>query len=286
MSARANSPPNVRATKVMDETPNAIREVEVSYLRTDTGQRELKRDWVTMEEPFHLIVNGEHYATILSIPIQRKELAVGYLITEGIVQNIAEIREMRLEAQTCNVTLSPDINIQERIQLATPFRRVIFSACSTPGEWPLYRLIDRLKIPKVSFGTVVNAKTIAETTRHFSTDALIHSKTGGTHAAALYRADGTCIAFSEDVGRHNAVDKAIGVALIGKSSLEESFLTSTGRITGDIALKAARVKIPIVASIAAAVDSGIEIAKLTDLTLIGFVRGSRMNIYTHPERIV
>lgn len=270
----------------MDETSNATREVEINYLRIDIGQRELRRDLVTIEEPLHLVVNSEHCATILSTPIQRKELAVGYLITEGIVQNIDAIREMRVEAQTCSVTLRPEINIKERMQLATPFRRVVLSACSTPEEWPLYKLIDRLKIPKISSSIRVSAKTIAEATRRFSTEAPIHSKTGGVHAAALYRPDGKCVAFSEDVGRHNAVDKAIGTALIGRSSLEESFLTSTGRITGDIALKAARVKIPIVASIAAAVDSGIDVAKLTDLTLIGFVRGSRMNIYTHPERIV
>ncbi len=270
----------------MDEVSSAVREVEISYFRTDTGQCELRKDLVTVEEPLHLMVNREHCATILSTPTQRKELAVGYLITEGIVQSIADIREIRVEAQTCNVTLRPEINIQERMQFATPFRRVVSSECSTPGEWPLYKLIDRLKIPKVTSEIRVNAKTIAETMKRFSTDAPIHSKTGGAHIAALYKPDGTCIAFAEDVGRHNAVDKAVGTALMRESSLEESFLTSTGRITGDIALKAARVKIPIVASIAAAVDSGVEIAKLTDLTLAGFVRGNRMNVYTHPERIV
>lgn len=270
----------------MDDTSNAIKEVEISYLKTDTGQRERRKDLVTIEEPLHLIVNGEHYVSILSTPIQRRELAVGHLVTEGIVQTLDEIREVRIEAQVCSVTLRPDINIQERIRLVTPFRRIILSACSTPEEWPLYKLIDRLRVPKSTSGIRVDAKTVSEAMRHLGKGATIYLKTGGTHAAAIHKPTGETIAFAEDVGRHNAVDKAVGAALAKNYSLEESFLVSTGRITGDIALKAARVKIPIVASLAAAVDSGIEVAKRTDLTLIGFVRGNRMSIYTVPERVV
>ncbi len=272
--------------KFRGEETNTVKEVEISYLRTDTGQRERRTDIVTVEEPLHIIIDRQLYATILSTPAQKRELAVGHIITEGIVKSFDEIREIRIEGQTCNIMLRPEVELQKRLAFVTSFRRIVTSECTTPEEWPLYKLIDRLKVPKVTLNVKVNSKTIVEAARHISKEATIHLKTGGVHAAALHRPNGELIAFSEDVGRHNAVDKVIGAALIENCRLEESFLTSTGRITGDIALKAARVGIPIVTSLAAAVYSGIEVAKRTGLTLIGFVRGERMNIYTYPERVV
>jgi FdhD protein len=105
------------------------------------------------------------------------------------------------------------------------------------------------------------------------------------HAAAIFKSDGTLMAFAEDVGRHNAVDKVIGIGALGGVDFGECFLALSGRLTGDIVSKAARVNLPVVASLAAAIDSGINLARTVDLTLIGFVRGKRMNVYTLPERI-
>ncbi|MGQ9625230.1 MAG: formate dehydrogenase accessory sulfurtransferase FdhD, partial [Candidatus Bathycorpusculaceae bacterium] len=111
-------------------------------------------------------------------------------------------------------------------------------------------------------------------------------KTGGVHAASIYQDNGKLLAFAEDVGRHNAVDKAIGKCALNKIAFSQCFLALSGRLTGDIVLKATNVDIPVVASIAAALDSGIEIARKANLTLIGFVRGKRMNIYNAPDRIL
>jgi FdhD protein len=94
------------------------------------------------------------------------------------------------------------------------------------------------------------------------------------------------VAFAEDVGRHNAVDKVIGMAVSKHIDFEHCFLALTGRLSGDIVFKAARTRLPIMASLAAALDSGIAIAKKVDLTLIGFARGKRMNIYSSPRRIL
>ena len=271
--------------KINYETLEAVKEVEITYLRIDTNQRESRKDFITIEEPLHIIVNKEHYVTIISTPIMKRELVLGYLITEGIIKNLSELMEIKIDAQTCDVTLRPDVDFKGRLALATPFQRVIISACSTPVDWPLYKL-DRLNIPKVRLEVKVKAKIIEEATKSFGKQAVIYLKTGGVHAAAIYKLNGEIIAFSEDVGRHNAVDKVIGVALTKNIDLNESFLISTGRITGDISIKAARARIPLVASLAAAIDSGIEVAKRTNLTLIGFVRGNRMNIYTFPDRVV
>ena len=89
----------------------------------------------------------------------------------------------------------------------------------------------------------------------------------------------------EDIGRHNAIDKVIGEIILNNHKTSNIILTSTGRLTGDCVLKAIRAKIPILASLSAAIESGIRLAFAYGITLIGFVRGARMNIYTHPERI-
>jgi formate dehydrogenase accessory protein FdhD len=158
---------------------------------------------------------------------------------------------------------------------------VIISACG--GQSP-YQYSGKLS--KVKSSLKVKAETILEGVSRLNLIAEAFRKTGGVHAAAIYKNDGVLVAFAEDVGRHNAVDKAIGHAALGKADFNMCFLTLSGRLTGDIVRKAASVGIPIVASLAAAIDSGISVAKDADLTLIGFVRGKRMNVYNLPERIL
>ena len=146
--------------------------------------------------------------------------------------------------------------------------------------------MDRLSLVKLKLGLTVKARVISESVKRLNILAEEFRKTGGVHVAALYSTSGELAALSEDVGRHNAVDKVIGVGTAKKLIFEILFLALSGRLTGDIVLKAARMRIPIVASMAAAINSGVEAAQLTGITLIGFVRGKRMNVYTHPERIV
>jgi formate dehydrogenase accessory protein FdhD len=141
------------------------------------------------------------------------------------------------------------------------------------------------KLPKTSLDLHVEAQVIADSVNHLNSVAETFRKTGGVHVAAICRSDGNLVVFAEDVGRHNAVDKVIGMCALNKTDFGKCFLALSGRLTGDIVLKAARVGIPIIASLAAAIDSGIALAKEVDLTLIGFVRGRRMNIYNFPERI-
>ena len=125
-----------------------------------------------------------------------------------------------------------------------------------------------------------------QSTRQLNTIAKKFRETGGVHVAALYSMDGKLAALAEDVGRHNAVDKVIGAGVTKNIDFRDFFLTLSGRLAGDIALKAARMKIPLIASLSAAISSGLEAAQLTGITLIGFVRGKRMNVYTYPERIM
>lgn len=269
------------------ETGKNTQEVNISFLRIDSGTLLPKKDFVATEEPLHIFINRKHYVTLLCSPINKHELAVGHLVSEGLIKSPDEIKEIKmLKNGKCKVSLKPGVDVQARFKTSLPFSRLILSACGSPTYWPLSKLTDRIKIPKVKSQLLFDAKTISEATHRLNKLPSTFRITGGVHVAALYSHNGTLIGYAEDVGRHNAVDKVIGRVLLEKRDLHESFLSSTGRLTGDIVLKAARLQIPLVSSLASAVSSGVEIANVTGITLIGFVRGRRMNIYTHPERIL
>lgn len=230
----------------------------------------------------HIFLGRTHYATIFSSPSQLKELALGHLLSEGIIKSIEEIQEINLKkGEVCQIRFKPKVPVEKRLKLSKTFSRVILSACGSPKP---YQYLG--KLPKVTSNLKIKAETILKSVKNLNFAAETFRKTGGVHAAAIYGKSGELLAFAEDVGRHNAVDKVIGISALKKTDFSQCFLALSGRLTGDMTLKAARVGIPVVASLAAAVDSGIKIAKETNITLIGFVRGNRMNIYSFPERIL
>jgi FdhD protein len=216
-----------------------------------------------------------------------KELTVGHLLSEGVLKSIEEINQISLEKRgKCQVELKSEVDLQKRTKSSQPFARLVSTTCGSQDHWPLAKLIDRLGLPKLQLGFRVRAEVISESTKRLNTVAEIFRRTGGVHVAALYAADGSLITYAEDVGRHNAVDKVIGLHALRKGDFSQHFLASSGRLSGDVVLKAVRMRVPVVSSLAAAINSGIEVARQAGVTLIGFVRGQRMNIYTFPERII
>jgi len=262
--------------------------IEVQVTRIDVERRRFERiqDFVAEEKPLHIFLNHNNYVTILCSPTSLRELAVGHLLSEGLIKSVDEIDEIRLlKAGKCQVQLKKGVDAEKRIQASQPFARLVSTTCGSIDYWPLSKLVDRLGFQKLIMGFRVKASVILESTRRLNTIAETFRKTGGVHIAALYTVDGGLVDYAEDVGRHNAVDKVIGSCALRKSNFSKCFLASSGRLTGDIVLKAARMRIPVVSSLAAATDSGIEVAKRTRVTLIGFVRGKRMNVFSFPERV-
>ncbi|MFQ6081609.1 MAG: formate dehydrogenase accessory sulfurtransferase FdhD [Candidatus Bathyarchaeia archaeon] len=263
-----------------------MREIQISRIDPSAQRIEQRRDLVAEESPLHIFLNQTHYVTILCSPSQLKELSIGHLLSEGVLKFVDEIREVRLERDgKCRVRTVPGIDAEKRISISQPFTRLIVSACGSPDYWPLSKLIDRIDLPRVPLGFTLEAGVILGSVRRLNALGETFRKTGGVHIAALYSRDGELMAFAEDVGRHNAVDKVLGAGVLKKLDFQNCFLASSGRLTGDIVLKAARMRIPVVASMTAAIDSGVEAAQRTGVTLIGFARGKRMNVYTYPERV-
>jgi FdhD protein len=264
------------------------REVGIRLLNGRAKTIEDKRDQVAVEEPLHILVNGERYASIICSPSDRQALVVGDMAAEGIIRSLDEIVGIRTEeGGAYAVTLSGDVDISKRIDITSSFKRLILSSCGgSPSDWPFTKIIDRINMPSVGNDrTLYRPETISACVRELNSLAKTFRKTGGVHGAALYTWEGSLLSFAEDVGRHNAVDKVIGLALQQGKGFVGTFIASTGRLTGDIVLKAARMRIPLVASLATAISSGIDVAARTGVTLIGFVRGERMTIYTYPDRV-
>lgn len=256
----------------------------VEIVKIDTGAKTSQKveDYVAEEVPIYIIINKKPYATIMCTPKDLKELVMGHLLSEGIVKAVEEIQEITIkEESVCHVKLKLGVDIESRLKLASRLYRVIPSACGGPYS---PQILKRLK--PVQSAVKVKAEIIQDRVKYLNRMAETFRKTGGVHVAAVYKADGNLVAIAEDVGRHNAVDKALGKAAMAKVAFSDCFLALSGRLTADIVLKAARIGVPIIASIAAALDSGIEIAKIAGLTLIGFVRGTRMNVYNAPERVL
>lgn len=256
--------------------------MEIAKIDIAAKKTEKFKGYVAEEKPLHILIRKIQYATIFCSPRELKELVVGHLLSEGVIKTVDEITEITLEEDSiCRVSLKPTINLESRLGLAQRFSRIILSACGGPYQ---PQAIKRLK--KIESKLTVKAETIQNCVINLNRIAETYKKTRGVHAAAICNSEGALLAFAEDVGRHNAVDKVIGICALKNVDFSKCFLVLSGRLTGDIVLKAAKVGIPLIASLAAALDSGIAIAKKANLTLIGFVSIKGMNVYAFPERIL
>ena len=226
-----------------------MHQVEIVKLDISTGTSKKITDYVAEEKPLHLFVNTTYWATILCSPSNLKELAVGHLLSEGILKSTTEIEEVNLKENesSCYVKLKPKINVDERMSLSRLHARIVTSACGSSSPYQYQR-----KPAKIKSKLTVKATVVFNSVNQLNFKAELFRQTGGVHAAAIYKADGSLVALAEDVGRHNAVDKVIGIAALNKTDFSECFLASSGRLSGDIVFKAAKVGLPIVASLAAA----------------------------------
>jgi FdhD protein len=263
-----------------------MREIELSRINVTKKTIEERKDFIAEETSIHIFLNKLHYGTILCSPDQLEELVLGHLLSQGVLKSTDEIAEIRLKDDgKCLVQLKPGIDADDRIASSQRFARLAVSSCGSPDYWPISEMISSLNITKLDMKPTIKAEIISQSVRRLNTIAERFRKTGGVHVAALYAIDGELVALAEDVGRHNAVDKVIGAGVTKKIQFKNFFLALSGRLTGDIVLKAAQMRIPVIASLSATISSGLEAAQLTGVTLVGFVRGRRMNVYTYPERI-
>jgi FdhD protein len=254
--------------------------IDALILKVKGNEIEGAVDEVAAELPVRLVLNGEPLVTLLCTPTELEELAVGFLLSEGIIQERSSIRKLAVSdaGPSIQVELSGMPQGWEKLFE----KRTISSGC---GKGITFTNYDRDKDRKLDTKhPVMSIDDIRSQLQTFRTISTLYLETGGVHSAAL--SDGRNILFfSEDIGRHNAVDKLIGKAFLKDVSIENKILFTSGRVTSEIVTKAGRNRFPILISRAAASCMAINYAEDMGITLVGFARGDRMNIYTWPNRI-
>ncbi|MBS7655494.1 formate dehydrogenase accessory sulfurtransferase FdhD [Candidatus Bathyarchaeota archaeon] len=248
----------------------------VRKLDLNKGLVEDVLDDVAVETPVKIYLNNEFYATLMATPNQLKELAVGFLIGEALIKNMNEIKEVKIEDSSVKINL-----IEKKAVNHT--RKLILTACTSSEDF-INQLLNS-ETPIVESNYKIKAFEASEMMEECIKKAEFSRITGGVHFAGVFQ-DKELKAFAEDVGRHNAMDKAIGLAALNNIKFQNSVLVSSGRQPADMVLKAARAGLPILVSMRAPLLSGINVAKALGVTLIGFARKWRMNIYSFPERIL
>ena len=248
-----------------------------------TGKVEKTKDCIAEEVPLQISLNDAYTFVIWCSPMQFKELAVGYLLAEDILKSVDEIESVISDEENhqCQLTVKSTVNLDERLKNSRRSTRIIplIKANTSPYQ-------HDEKIATVKSPLKIKAQVIFDALNQMNCIAKGFKQTGGLHDSGIFTADGKMLAFSEDVGRHNTVDKVIGQASLSRVDFSQCFMIITGRVPGDMIYKAAKVGLPIVASVAAVLNSGVSSAEKANITLIGFVRGTKMNIYTGIERII
>jgi len=264
---------------------------KVNITRIKKGQKLDEIDIVLIEQAINLIVNSKSLVDIICLADDLKDLAVGFLFSVGIINSYMDIKDITINELENKIMIemrdNKDFNSTEFEK--NVFNRVIDTTCGIPSPWRdlIKSKLREAKDSKISdVKRKVDSKIIFSSIIKMQKETHLFRETGGCHGAAIFDLDGNLITIKEDIGRHNAIDKVIGELLLKNDSFNDKILMTTGRLTGDSVLKAARANIPIVASLSAAVESGIRIAFAYGITLIGFVRGNSMNIYTRADRIV
>lgn len=276
----------------MSVRPAAITRARVRAL--NDGAEVVRRDTLVTEEPLEVRLDLGGGATPVAVTMRTPgddfALAAGLLVGEGIVREAAEIgridyctdvdeQRYNVVTVTANLAQPPDLGRLER-------RGTMSSACGVCGKTSL-ESISLLGVPPLKPGPTVRRDVLYELPDRLRAAQDTFAATGGLHAAGLFTADGELAGAAEDVGRHNAVDKVIGRALLdGRLPLSEHILMVSGRAGFEIAQKAVAAGIPVLAAVSAPSSLAVDVATEFGLTLVGFLRGRRCNIYSGADRIV
>ena len=256
--------------------------VTVRKIDLTSHKDEVTSQQAAVEIPVTIYVNTEPVATLFATPNAQAELAIGYLIGEGILRSYSDIEEITCSDETTSVHVRTRPRAQVRADAAKVVR-VLTTACGSSEDF--HRLLDRIDKPFVKSQLRVSASQIAAMMDRFNEHSRKFREIGSFQYAAAFFA-GEMKAFFEDVGRHNAVDKTLGGIIRTGLDSSQVVLVGSGRQSADEVIKAARVGIPITVSIRGPIYSGVFAAQKTGITLCCYAKGRRMNVYSGMERII
>ena len=240
---------------------------------------------VAEEVPVALVYNGISHAVMMATPQDLRDFAIGFSLTEGVIESVGELYDIEVveHAHGCEVQMhlagARFAGLRERRRSMTGR-----TGCGLCGIESLDQVAGRRAVAvgadgNIEAGALQRAQTELQSRQH------LFQLTGAVHAAAWCRTDGGVELVREDVGRHNALDKLIGAIAARRGTFADGFVLMTSRASYEIVQKAASVGIPIVAAVSAPTGMAVRVAEAAGVTLIGFARGERHCVYSHPERV-
>ncbi|MEU9376937.1 formate dehydrogenase accessory sulfurtransferase FdhD [Streptomyces sp. NPDC048255] len=264
-------------------------------VRIRNGTAGIRPDTLVAEEPLEIRLNGKPLAITMRTPGDDFALAVGFLVSEGVLGSASDVRAVTYcegadedgvnTYNVVNVQLAagvpvPDITLERNVYTTSSCGlcgKASLDAVRTATRFPGAAAADAVRVPARVLGTLPDRLRAAQK---------VFDQTGGLHAAGLFSAGGELLDVREDVGRHNAVDKVVGRALqAGRLPLTGAVLLVSGRASFELAQKAVMAGIPVLAAVSAPSSLAVDLALESGLTLVGFLRGADMNIYAGEERI-
>ncbi len=245
-----------------------------AYYTWKTGRlREVKGD-VVGEQPLTVFVNGQKFITLLCSPAKLDRLVVGYLWLEKVIASVEEIRRLRVS----EVDGRADVELTREVEL--PRERILTSGC---GGGITFRIDPRV-FPRVESGLRVAPARLFERMKDLYLQAVGYRSSRGIHGAGLADPD-RLFFMAEDVGRHNAVDKVVGEALLEGVSMRDRILLNTGRISSEMLLKGARMGVPLVVSRTSPTEMAVSLAEQLGITVVGYLRHDAFNLYAGGEHL-
>jgi FdhD protein len=295
-----HSLPDPEAARPTRSTLDPLRQVNAGVVRWSGGAARPARDELAAEEPLELRLSGadggdaDPLAVIMRTPGQDDELAAGFLFGEGLVRHRRELAGFAPGSDpdglpsdnALEVRPAPGVDLAHRVHEEGYSRRFAVNAsCGVCGKNTVAAACGAL--PPLQDGTLrVDPAVLYMLPDRLRAGQRVFASTGGLHAAGLFDAAGTLVALREDVGRHNAVDKLVGRALLDDAlPLSERVLLVSGRLSFEIVLKALAAGIPLVAAVSAPSSLAVDLAAAGNITLAGFLRGASVNVYTHAWRV-
>lgn len=238
------------------------------------GSSEYADDIIAHEKKVRVSVNGKDVLSLYCTPYMIRELVVGLMMTEGIIKGNWCAERMAIDyGEEIYVDIPAEGEVSHE-------GKTITSGCIGGVTFETKTDIAPIEDP-----FSIEGSRLKEIFRDFQTRSELYKITGCIHSAALSDGD-TILCFAEDIGRHNAVDKVIGYAILEKIPFTGKIMLASGRISSEIATKCSRWAIPLLVTRTAPTNRALDIAEKTGVTVVGFMRGNRFNVYTHPERIV
>ena len=273
---------------------NSSQVEQINIQKISAGKKSELADMVAVEEPLEILLayssqSGlmrKNIAVTMRTPGNDEELAAGFLFTEGIINNAGAIQEIKQTASDDNRILV--ILKENTVPVLSNIARNFYSSssCGICGKASIDAIKINIQNCNEQDNLLIDASILYALLAHLKKEQTVFEETGGIHACALFGSEGNFILLKEDIGRHNALDKIIGNALLNDQlPLSKAVLLLSGRASFELVQKAAMAGIKIIAAVGAPSSLAVDMAKETGITLIGFLKDDRFNIYSGEQRI-